>query len=200
LRAAEQDRPDVTRKRRRWHAWQAVMDPARFVFLDETATTTDMARRYGRSLKGTRLVAAVPQGHWQTTTCIAGLRESGVIAPLVLDGAMTGAAFRAYVEQFLAPALDPGDVVVLDNLPAHKVNGVRQAMAAAGASILYLPPYSPDLNPIEQLFAKLKARLRQAAARTKDELWSTIGRLLETIPATECTNYLAHSGYNNGST
>jgi transposase len=200
LRAAEQDRPDVTRKRRRWHAWQAFMDPARFVFLDETATTTDMARRYGRSLKGTRLVAAVPQGHWQTTTCIAGLRESGVIAPLVLDGAMTGAAFRAYVEQFLAPALDPGDVVVLDKLPAHKVNGVRQAMAAAGASILYLPPYSPDLNPIEQLFAKLKALLRQAAARTKDELWSTIGRLLETIPATECTNYLAHSGYNNGST
>jgi hypothetical protein len=122
LRAAEQDRPDVTKKRRRWHAWQAFMDPARFVFLDETGATTDMARRYGRSPKGARLVAAVPQGHWKTTTFVAGLRETGVIAPLVLDGPITGQAFRAYVEQFLAPALDPGDVVVLDNLAAHKVD------------------------------------------------------------------------------
>ena len=108
---------------------------------------------------------------------------------------MTGLAFRAYVEQFLAPALAPGDVVVLDNLAAHKVDGVRQAIAAAGASILYLPPYSPDLNPIEQLFAKLKALLRKAAARTKDELWSTIGRLLDAVPPAECANYLRHCGY-----
>jgi transposase len=200
LRAAAQDRPDVTKKRRRWHAWQAFMDPARFVFLDETGATTDMARRYGRSPKGARLVAAVPQGHWKTTTFVAGLRETGVIAPLVLDGPITGQAFRAYVEQFLAPALDPGDVVVLDNLAAHKVDGIRQAITRAGASILYLPPYRPDLNPIEQLFAKLKALLRKAAARTREELWSTIGRLLEAIPATECANYLAHSGYDNGST
>ena len=175
------------------------MDPACLVFLDETATTTDMARRSGRSPKGIRLVAAVPHGHWTTTTCIAGLRQSGVIAPLVLDGPMTGDAFRAYVEQFLAPALKPGDVVVLDNLAAHKVDGVRQAIARAGAHILYLPPYSPDLNPIEQLFAKLKAWLRKAAARTRDELWSTIGRLFSAIPPTECENYLAHSGYLNGS-
>jgi len=195
LRAAEQDRPDVAAKRRRWRSWQPFMDPARFVFLDETATATNMTRRYGRSPSEQRLVAAVPHGHWKTTTFLAGLRQSGVVAPLVLDGPMTGTAFRAYVEQFLAPALAPGDVVVLDNLAAHKVAGVRQAIAAAGASILYLPPYSPDLNPIEQLFAKLKALLRKIAARTNDELWSTIGRLLETCPAAECSNYLRHCGY-----
>ncbi len=171
------------------------MDPARFVFLDETATATNMARRYGRSPLGERLVAAVPHGHWRTTTFVAGLRQSGVIAPLVLDGPMTGPAFRAYVEQFLVPALVPGDVLVLDNLAAHRVDGVRQAIKASGASILYLPPYSPDLNPIEQLFAKLKALLRQAAARTRDELWSAIGRLLATVPPAECANYLRHCGY-----
>jgi transposase len=195
LRAAEQDRPDIAGKRRRWRVWQRFMDPARFVFLDETATTTNMARRYGRSPSGTRLVAAVPHGHWKTTTFIAGLRQSGLVAPLVLDRPMTGAAFRAYVEQLLAPALAPGDVVVLDNLAAHKVHGVREALAAAGASLLYLPPYSPDLNPIEQLFAKLKALLRKAAARTRDELWSTIGHLLAALPRAECANYLSHCGY-----
>jgi transposase len=171
------------------------MDPARFVFLDETGTATTMARRYGRSPLGERLPAAVPHGHWRTTTFVAGLRQTGVIAPLVLDGPMTGGAFRAYVEQVLAPALDPGDVVVLDNLVAHKVAGVRQAIKGAGASILYLPPYSPDLNPIEQLFAKLKALLRKAAARTRDELWASIGRLLTALPAGECDRYLHHCGY-----
>jgi transposase len=171
------------------------MDPARFVFIDETGTATNMARRYGRSPCGERLVAAVPHGHWRTTTFIAGLRQAGIIAPLVLDGPISGIAFRAYLEQCLAPALAPGDVVVLDNLAAHKVDGVRQAIAAAGASVLYLPPYSPDLNPIEQLFAKLKALLRKAAARTKDELWSTIGHLLDACPSTECANYLRHCGY-----
>jgi transposase len=195
LRAAEQDRPDVAAKRRRWRSWQRFMDASRFVFLDETGTATNMTRRYGRSLSNQRLVAAVPHGHWRTTTFVAGLRQSGVVAPLVLAGPMTGRAFRAYVEQFLAPALEPGDVVVLDNLAAHKVAGVRQAIAAAGASILYLPPYSPDLNPIEQLFAKLKALLRKAAARTRDELWSAIGRLLDTCPSAECSNYLRHCGY-----
>jgi transposase len=171
------------------------MDAARFVFLDETGTATNMARRYGRSPCGARLVAAVPQGHWQTTTFVAGLKQNGLVAPLVLDGPMTGTAFRAYVEQFLAPALEPGDVVVLDNLAAHKVDGVRQAIAAAGAAILYLPPYSPDLNPIEQLFAKLKALLRKTAARTRDELWQTIGRLLAAVSPAECANYLGHCGY-----
>jgi transposase len=171
------------------------MDPARFVFLDETGTATKMARRYGRSLSQQRLVAAVPHGHWRTTTFVAGLRQTGIVAPLVLDGPMTGPAFRAYVEQFLAPSLAPGDVVVLDNLAAHKVDGVHQAIRAAGAFLLYLPPYSPDLNPIEQLFAKLKALLRRAAARTKDELWATIGRLLDACPPGECANYLNHCGY-----
>jgi len=200
LRAAEQERPDVASKRWRWRGWQRFMDPARFVFLDETATATNMARRYGRCLASERLVAAVPHGHWHTTTFVAGLRQSGVIAPLVLDGPLTGAAFRAYVEQFLAPALAPGDVVVLDNLGAHKVDGVRQALARAGAALLYLPPYSPDLNPIEQLFAKLKALLRKAAARTRDQLWTIIGDLLATISPVECNNYLRHCGYNSGST
>ena len=171
------------------------MDPSRFVFLDETGTATNMARRYGRSRGGERLVAAVPHGHWHTTTFVAGLRASGIVAPLVLDGPMTGPAFRAYVAQFLAPALEPGDVVVLDNLAAHKVKGVRQAIAAAGASLLYLPPYSPDLNPIEQLFAKLKALLRKAAARTRDELWQRIGRLLAAVSSSECANFLNHCGY-----
>ncbi len=171
------------------------MDPSRFVFLDETGATTAMVRRYGRCARGERLVDAAPAGHWKTTTLVAGLRASGIIAPLVLDGPMTGAWFRAYVEQMLAPALSPGDVLVMDNLAAHKVAGVREAIQAVGASALYLPPYSPDLNPIEQLFAKLKAMLRSAAARTKDALWDTIGQALAAFSDAECRNYLAHCGY-----
>jgi hypothetical protein len=162
LRAAEQDRPDVAKKRRRWRGWQRGMDPARFVFLDETGATTDLARRYGRSPKGTRLVAAVPHGHWQTTTFIAGLRESGVIAPLVLDGPMTGFAFRAYVEQFLAPALAPGDVVVLDNLSAHKVAGVREAIARAGAC-----SSCQDGLPEHRLPGTRKSERRRGGERTQ---------------------------------
>jgi len=154
------------------------MDPARFAFLDETGTATNMTRRYGRCPSHERLVAVVPHGHWRTTTLVDDLRQAGVVAPLVLDGPMTGTAFCAYLEQCLTPALAPGDVVVLDNLAAHKVAGAHRAIAAAGASLLYLPPYSLDLNPSEQLFAKPKALLRKAAARTRAELWSTIGRLL----------------------
>jgi len=171
------------------------MDPNRSVFLDETGATTAMVRRYGRCARGERLVDAAPAGHWKTTTFVAGLRCTGIIAPLVLDGPMTGEWFRAYVEQMLAPALQPGDVVVLDNLPAHKAGGVESAIRTAGASLLYLPPYSPDLNPIEQLFAKLKALLRKAAARTKDALWTTLGSLLDAFTPDECANYLANSGY-----
>lgn len=185
----------MARHRQQWRVWQRYMDPARFVFLDETGATTNMIRRYGRAPKGVRLVDAVPFGHWKTTTFVAGLRQSGIVAPLVLDGPMTGAAFRAYVEQMLAPGLEPGDVVVMDNLPAHKVAGVREAIRAVDASILYLPPYSPDLNPIEQFFAKLKALLRKAAARTKEALWITIGGLLDQCSPTECVNYLANCGY-----
>ena len=171
------------------------MDPSRFVFLDETGTSTNMVRRYGRCPRGERLVGATPWGHWKVTTFLAGLRETGLIAPLVLDGPMTGEVFRAYVDQMLAPALAPGDVVVLDNLAAHKVAGVREAIQAAGASLLYLPPYSPDLNPIEQLFSKLKALLRKAAARTKEALWTAIGELLDAFPERECRNYLKNCGY-----
>jgi transposase len=171
------------------------MDPARFVFLDETGASTNMVRRYGRCPKGERLLAAAPQGHWKTTTFVAGLRQAGIVAPYVLDGPMTGEVFRAYVEQMLAPNLEPGDVVVLDNLAAHKVAGVAEAIRAVGASLLYLPPYSPDLNPIEQVFAKLKALLRKAAARTRDALWDTIGRLLDEFPPAECENYLLNCGY-----
>ena len=154
-----------------------------------------MARRHGRARRGQRVVAAVPHGHWKTTTFLAALRHDGLSAPCVFDGAITGARFLAYVEQALAPTLRPGDIVVMDNLKAHKVKGVRQALAARGARLLYLPPYSPDLNPIELAFAKLKARLRTAAARRVDALWHTLGQLLDAFTPAECANYLAHAGY-----
>jgi transposase len=171
------------------------MDPERLIFLDETGAATNMVRRYGWGPRSERLVDAAPHGHWRTTTFVAGLRSTGLVAPLVLDGPMTGEAFRVYVEQFLAPALSKGDVVVMDNLSAHKVAGIEAAIRARGASLLYLPPYSPDLNPIEQAFAKLKALLRKAAARTQETLWTTIGHLLDRFSPDECRNYLAHSGY-----
>jgi transposase len=170
------------------------MDASRFVFLDETGTATNMTRRYGRSPRGQRVVDAVPHGHW-LTTFVAGLRENGIVAPLVVDGPMKGEIFRAYVEQMLAPALSKGDVVVLDNLAAHKVAGVAEAIRGVGASLLYLPPYSPDLNPIEQLFSKFKALLRKAGARTKEALWGTIGKLLDEFSSEECQNYLRNCGY-----
>jgi transposase len=185
----------VARHRSRWRVWQRYMDADRFVFLDETGASTNMVRRSGWGLKGQRLVDAAPQGHWKTTTFVAGLRASGIIAPFVLDGPMTGEAFRAYVEQVLAPELEPGDAVVMDNLSPHKVAGVQEAIRAAGASVLYLPSYSPDFNPIEQVFAKLKELLRKAAARTKEALWGAIGRHLHGFTPEECRNYLAHCGY-----
>ena len=161
----------------------------------ETWASTAMARPRGRAPRAERLVSAVPHGHWKTTTFVAGLRQSGVVAPLVLDGPMNGEVFRAYVEQMLAPTLRPGDVVIMDNLSAHKVDGIRQAIETQGAELVYLPPYSPDLNPIEQLFAKLKALLRKAAARTVSTLWAAIGVLLESFQPDECVNYFRHAGY-----
>ena len=146
------------------------------MFIDETWATTAMARRYGRARRGRRVVAAVPHGHWKTTTFVAALRHDGLTAPCVFDGAINGVRFLAYVGQALVPTLRAGDIVVMDNLTAHKVAGVREAIAAPGARLFYLPPYSPDLNPIEQAFAKLKALLRTAAARTVEALWHTIGR------------------------
>jgi transposase len=144
---------------------------------------------------GERLVDAVPQGHWKTTTLVAGLKATGVIAPLVLDGPITGEAFRIYVEDVLAPELEAGDAVVMDNLRVHKVKGVEEAIRAVGASVLHLPSYSPDLNPIEPFFAKLKALLRKTAARTKEALWDAIGQHLDAFTPEECQNYLAHCGY-----
>jgi len=171
------------------------MNPARLVFIDETWATTNMTRQRGRSPRGKRLIAAVPHGHWKTSTFVAGLRLSGLTAPLVLDGAMNGEAFRAYVEQFLAPTLAQGDVVIMDNLSSHKVAGVRELIETRGATLLYLPPYSPDLNPIEQSFSKLKALIRKAGARTREGLWSAIGDLLGRFHPQECANYFANSGY-----
>ena len=158
-------------------------------FSFETDAATNMIRRYDWAPRCERLVAAAPHGHWRTTTFIAGLRSTGIVAPLVLEGPITGEVFLAYVGQFLVPVLAKGDVVVLDNLAAHKVAGVREAVRATGASLLYLPPYSPDLNPIEQAFAKLKALLRKAAARTREDLWT------HHRASAECRNYLANSGY-----
>ena len=185
----------MARDRRRWHVWQRYMDGERFVFLDETSATTNMTRRYGWGPKSDRLVDAAPWGHWKTTTFVAGLRASGVVAPWLIDGAMDGPAFRTYVEQVLVPDLRKGDVVVMDNLPAHKVAGIREAIRAAGAGVLYLPAYSPDLNPIEQLFAKLKALLRKLGARSKQALWDAFSILLDAFSPDECRNYLINSGY-----
>ncbi len=154
-----------------------------------------MARLRGRSKRGQRCRAAIPHGHWKTTTFTAGLRLNGLSAPMVLDGPMTGAAFRAYIEQVLVPTLKPGDVVIMDNLPAHKVSGVKEAIEAAGATRLFLPSYSPDFNPIEQAFAKLKAQLRKVAARTVDALWAAIAHAIELFTPTECANYVRNSGY-----
>ena len=154
-----------------------------------------MTRRYGRAPRGQRLMAAVPHGHWKTSTFVAALRTGGLTAPLVVDGAMNGDIFHAYVEQVLAPTLNAGDIVIMDNLSSHKVAGVRDAIEACGATLIYLPPYSPDLNPIEQAFAKLKALLRKLAARTVAMLWDTIGDLLDRFSPQECLNYLANAGY-----
>jgi transposase len=193
--AAEQERADVAAARQEWRETQGSLDIEKLVFIDETWATTNMTRRYGRAPLGQRLVAAVPYGHWKTTTFIGALRSTGLTAPAVFDGAINGASFLAYVKQILVPTLRPGDIVVLDNLSSHKIEGVREAIEAAGAELRYLPPYSPDLNPIEQLFAKLKSLLRKAAARTVDVLWNTIGRLIESFDPDECANYIRNSGY-----
>ena len=154
-----------------------------------------MARVYGRAKRGKRCRAAVPHGHWKTTTFTGALRCSGMTAPMVLDGPMNAAAFRAYVEQVLVPTLESGDIVVMDNLPAHKNAAIRNAIESKGATLRYLPPYSPDFNPIENAFAKLKALLRKAATRTRDALWQEVGRLLDAFTPRECSNYFAATGY-----
>lgn len=183
------------KRRQAWFDGQLDLDPARLVFIDETGLSTKMARLRGRAPRGERCRSGIPHGHWKTTTFTGALRLTGMTAPFVYDGAMTSAVFLAYVEQVLVPTLTQGDVVIMDNLPAHKASGVGEAINAAGASLLYLPPYSPDFNPIENAFAKLKALLRAKAERTIPTLWNTVGALLELFTPTECANYFAAAGY-----
>jgi len=174
---------------------QLDLDPEKLVFIDETWTTTNMARKCGRAAKGERLPAGIPHGHWKTTTFVAGLRVSGMVAPMVLDGPINGAWFQAYVEQVLVPTLSPGDIVIMDNLGSHKGACVRKAIEATGATLLYLPPYSPDFNPIENAFSKLKAMLRKAAERTVSALWDRIAALLPEFTPQQCANFFAAAGY-----
>jgi transposase len=195
VHASEQSRPDVAEARNRWKAGQVNLDPTKLVFVDETGTNTKMVRLYGRAPKGRRVIGAQPWGHWKTTTFVAGLRIGEISAPFVLDGPMNRDAFEAYVEHFLAPTLAEGDIVIMDNLPAHKGDRVRQLIEARGAQLLLLPPYSPDLNPIEMAFSKLKTLLRKAAERTVPALWDRIGQLLGDFTAQDCANYFRHAGY-----
>ena len=195
MHASEQERADVAEARQRWKEDQPALDPARLVFIDETGTSTNMARLRGRCRRGERLVGRVPHGHWKITTFVAGLRCDAVTAPFVIDRPMNGLIFRTYLEHCLIPTLTPGDIVIMDNLPAHKVAGVRETIEAVGARLVYLPPYSPDFNPIEQFFAKLKALLRKAAERSVDALWDRIGQLLDAFSPEESRNYLRHAGY-----
>jgi transposase len=185
----------VAEARRRWQAGQAALDPARLVFIDETWAKDNMARLYGRARRGRRLFDKVPLARWETTTFVGALRLSGMTAPFVLEGAINGAWFLAYVEQVLGPTLQPGDLVVIDNLGSHRSPKIRQAIEAKGAKLLYLPPYSPDLNPIEMAFAKLKALLRKAAERSTEALWNRIGQLVDNFTPEECANYFKAAGY-----
>ena len=195
LHASEQDRADVARRRERWKRHQGKLDPFRLVFIDETWAKTNMTRTHGRCPRGKRLLAKVPHGHWRTLTFLAALRCDRIEAPCVIDGPINGRSFLAYVEQVLVPTLAPGDIVVMDNLGSHKGLSVRQAIRAAGARLFFLPPYSPDLNPIEQVFAKLKTLLRKADERTVEATWQRIGSLLSNFSPTECANYLVNAGY-----
>jgi transposase len=211
--ASEQDRPDVLTRRQDWFEGQLDLDPERLVFIDETWASTNMARRCGRCRRGERLRIGVPHGHWKTTTFVAGLTTGGMIAPWVLDGPINRDAFETYVEKVLAPELKPGAIVIMDNLSSHKRSRVGEMIEAAGASLLYLPPYTlrcpprqaslggapgqlrPDFNPIEKAFAKLKALLRKAAERTVDGLWAAIGHIVDLFAPAECKNYFAAAGY-----
>ncbi len=188
-------RPKTARFRERWKAYQNKIDPGRLVFVDETWIKTNMTRVRGWSKRGIPLHAKVPHGNWQTLTFMAGLRLDRIDAPWVLDGPINRESFDAWVETQLIPLLKPGDIVVLDNLSSHKSTRARKAIKAAGAHLFFLPPYSPDLNPIEQVFAKLKTLIRKAEARTADDLCEAAGRVLQMFSATECANYLRNAGY-----
>lgn len=185
----------MAERRAAWVVRQSDLDPEKLLFLDEFGAKTNLARTHGRSLQGTRLIAKAPYGHWKSSTFVGALGLRGWVAPLTIDGALNGDLFRAYIEQHLAPQLRAGDILILDNLACHKVAGVREALRRAGADVLYLPPYSPDFNPIEQAFSKLKRLLRSAAPRTIDALWHACGNELAKFTAHEFRNYLTNSGY-----
>ena len=193
--ASEQERDVVDASREAWFEGQLDLDPRKLVFIDETSISTSMARRFGWAPRGERRRASIPFGHWKTTTFVAGLRVDRIDAPMMIDGALDGEAFRAYVEQFLAPTLSTGDTVVMDNVPLHKVAGVGEAIAARGANVLYLPAYSPDFNPIEKFFSQFKSILQRIAARTADALEAAVKEALQSVTPDECRNYFAASGY-----
>ena len=193
--AGERDRPDVARRRAQWTKYQDRIDPSRLVFIDETWTKTNMAPLRGWGPRGNRVIAKVPHGHWQTTTFLAALRHDRIDAPWLLEGPIDGESFHLYVEKILVPTLRTGDIVIMDNLGSHKGKAVRRAIRAAGAKLIFLPKYSPDLNPIEQVFAKLKHLLCKAAARTTDAVCHAIGQLLDAFTPQECANYFKNSGY-----
>lgn len=195
MHAAEQERPDVAEARANWQLDQASLDPSKLVFIDETGTSTNMARLYGRAKRGLRALGRVPWGHWKVVTFTAALRLDGIVAPFVIDKPMNGAIFVEYIRQCLVPVLRPGDIVVMDNLPAHKNEQVRRLIEAAGAELRYLPPYSPDFNPIEQFFAQLKARLRNAEERTVPSIYDRIGSLLDRCAQDHYNAYFRNSGY-----
>ena len=185
----------MARRRERWKAYQGRLDPARLIFIDETWAKTNMTRLRGWAPRGRKLLAKVPQGRWRTLTFLAALRCDRIEAPCVIDGPINGESFLAYVEQLLVPTLKPGDIVIIDNLGSHKGKAVRRAIRQAGARLFFLPPYSPDLNPIEQVFAKLKTLLRKAAERTVEATWKRIGALLNAFTSQECANYFRNAGY-----
>ena len=193
--ATEQGRLDVAIAREIWRAAQQELDFASLVFVDETGTTTNMARRYGWGQKGKPLLGKAPHGHWMTSTFVAGLQHDGILAPMLIDTPMTGGIFHQWLVEHLIPEMQPGSIVVCDNLPAHKITDIRQCLESAGMSLLYLPAYSPDFNPIEQVFAKLKALLRQAAARSFDAICDALKSILERFSPDECSNYIRHAGY-----
>jgi transposase len=195
LIAAEQNREDVACQRSQWKITQREIHPDRVVFTDETWAKTNMTRTYGRSTRGTRVVEGIPFGRWETTTFVGALRSTGFVAPITVDGPINGRVFLAWVQQHLVPTLSDGDIVIMDNLSSHKVAGVREAIESAGAELRYLPPYSPDLNPIELAFSKLKRLLRDGGKRTVDQLWHLCGTALDQFTHHECRNYFKHCGY-----
>jgi len=195
VHAAEQERPDVAQARAVWKAQQASLDREKLVFIDETGTSTKMARLYGRAKRGSRVIGRVPFGHWKTVTFVGGLRHDRLTAPFVIDKPMNGPIFIEYIRQCLVPTLEPGDIVVMDNLPAHKPDDVRESIERAGAELRYLPPYSPDLNPIENVFSPFKTYLRTHKARTIPALYDRIGEAVSRVSKSQCGHCFSHAGY-----